>query len=619
MISNQYMPVRLSHLLRHSAVGAIVRNPRSKHLMTVKDIRFWRQPGGGDSGRVIPYVEQVKSALNITQDLREPSVARELANGRIDGAWIPAMGFPAWAKCPSCHRLHYRLWRDEDSSNMPTCRHERCGKGSELEQVSWVLIHGEGHMADLPWHFLTHRRAARQEQKQCANDTTMPYLSLKSRDDGGRGLELHCERCKATIKFNGSDERLSFNQTWQQPWLREPPEEIGGEPGIVVDINDTRVHSSITRSALVIPPESRIKKGSVVDRLYSNSAYRDEIEGAMTELSRNMAIGQIAGNLGCKREDIEAALDEIGNGYPLYGQNITPGLLLESEYQALVQPIPDVEDGEDFVTRHMTEAWHALNKEVADSFRSRQVIAAIDRVVAVNRLREIMVMQGFQRTGSEGKIVPPDIVGKSDWLPALELYGEGVFFTVSEIVLKHWETQPAVIERARSFKSRYHASGYDFYPSISVEPRFLLLHTISHILIRELETEAGYPAASLKERIYCSSDSNAPMSGILVYVAVPDVVGSLGGLGELAEPNRFLRMMTRVFDHAEWCSLDPACSEHEGQGPNLLNRAACHACALVPETSCIYGNMLLDRAFLKGSEGEGIPAFLDFVSRSHNG
>ena len=89
------------------------------------------------------------------------------------------------------------------------------------------------------------------------------------------------------------------------------------------------------------------------------------------------------------------------------------------------------------------------------------------------------------------------------------------------------------------------------------------------------------------------------MAGVLIYVAVADEEGSLGGLMELARPERFLRLLTGALEAADWCSLDPVCSEQEGHGPDLLNRAACHACALVPETSCQYGNVLLDRAFIK--------------------
>jgi hypothetical protein len=119
----------------------------------------------------------------------------------------------------------------------------------------------------------------------------------------------------------------------------------------------------------------------------------------------------------------------------------------------------------------------------------------------------------------------------------------------------------------------------------------MLLYTLSHLLMRQIESEGGYPAASLIERIYCAS-APEPMAGILIHVAVPDIAGSLGGLAELSEPRRFLGILIRALEHSRWCSLDPVCSEHEGQGPGLLNRAACHACALVPEPACEYGNTL---------------------------
>ena len=196
--------------------------------------------------------------------------------------------------------------------------------------------------------------------------------------------------------------------------------------------------------------------------------------------------------------------------------------------------------------------------------------------------------------------------------PALELYGEGIFFTLDEDLLQRWEGNEALRERADAFAQRYVQRAGHGVPELDVDvsPRFLLCHTLAHLMIRELDAEAGYPAASLKERIYCETGKSGkePMAGILIYVAVPDEEGSLGGLMELAKPERFLRLLNGAFEAATWCSLDPVCSEQEGHGPDLLNRAACHACALVPETSCPYGNVLLDRVFVKGAPPD-VPPF----------
>ena len=238
---------------------------------------------------------------------------------------------------------------------------------------------------------------------------------------------------------------------------------------------------------------------------------------------------------------------------------------------------------------------------------------AVSSLLAVNKLKEIMVLKGFQRAGGE-QLTPPDIIGESNWLPALELYGEGIFFTLDEAYLQRWEGNDALHERADAFSQRYVQRAGQGIPELDVDvsPRFLLCHTLAHLMIHELDAEAGYPAASLKERIYCETGKSGkePMAGVLIYVAVPDEEGSLGGLMELAKPERFLRLLTGAFEAATWCSLDPVCSEQEGHGPDLLNRAACHACALVPETSCPYGNVLLDRVFVKGA-APGTPAFLD--------
>jgi hypothetical protein len=303
------------------------------------------------------------------------------------------------------------------------------------------------------------------------------------------------------------------------------------------------------------------------------------------------------------------------------------------EFQALTEPIPDLDDGEDFVTRHKTDAWRALTSSNDCASGDTRVFFAVDRLVAVTRLREVRIFTGFTRvtqnfedglqpTGVKEKaqhepiarLVPPDLDGSADWLPAIELYGEGIFFTLDDSMLKRWAQQPGLHKRAEILQRRFERTGMRFpdNPPLPLTPRFILLHTLAHLLIRQLETRAGYSAASIRERIYCA-DGPEPMAGILVYVAVPDLVGSLGGLAELAEPERFLRLMTSVFEHADWCSLDPVCAEHQGQGPSQLNLAACHACALVPEPSCAFGNVLLDRTFVKGDLKGDVQGLLAFA------
>ena len=141
-------------------------------------------------------------------------------------------------------------------------------------------------------------------------------------------------------------------------------------------------------------------------------------------------------------------------------------------------------------------------------------------------------------------------------------------------------------------------------------PSFVVLDTLAHLMIREMAFECGYPAASLRERLYFS-DGDAGMAGVLVYLAAGEPGGSLGGIAQLSEPERFLRLLIRCVEAAEWCALDPVCGEHEGRGEPPLNRAACHACCLLPETSCEYGNLLLDRSLVASGQEAGACGFFD--------
>ena len=71
----------------------------------------------------------------------------------------------------------------------------------------------------------------------------------------------------------------------------------------------------------------------------------------------------------------------------------------------------------------------------------------------------------------------------------------------------------------------------------------------------------------------------------------------------MGKPGYLEPVLRRALENAEWCSLDPICMEMGrggGQGPESCNLAACHSCALVPETACEHFNRFLDRALLVG-------------------
>lgn len=629
----RYIPTRWSHLIGYSSVGSLVR--ADNDLFVIMDISHWTDPAGQIAGEPLVYVDLLRGTLGLSDlELRQPPLARLVDKGAVDGVCVPATRFPAWTRCPKCGLLHYLPWRQQqalgDGANEdPRCT---CAEHSRLRQVDWVIAHSDGGLQDVPWHLLAHRE--QRSGQDCRKNNQEPYLRL-FRDHETGAWFLSCGRCKAPrARFDPRQPLTLPSPSTLQPWQRhEAVSSVSSkEPFSIMEVNDSRLYKPRVVSGLVIPPESQVLRGSVLDRLYRNPAARTELDRCRTPLARRSLLRRLSDEFGTDAQALEQALTEINNGWPLYGENPTPGQLLEKEYRALTVPIPVQQIGEDFVTVHQTENWQRQSPGIGnEDSRYGAIQGLVRQLVAVSRLREIAVSLGFSRVAqsfddgikpngtdsvaeASGRLVPPDLDGSQPWRPAIELYGEGIFFTLDEAVLRRWEGQQGLVQRARIVQQRFERAGLrlNTEPPSPIPPRFILLHTLAHLLVRSLEAEAGYPAASIRERIYCTSGSES-MSGILVYVAVPDVAGSLGGLAELAEPIRFLRLLGSVFEHAEWCSLDPVCAEHEGQGPNQLNRAACHACSLIPEPSCQFGNLFLDRVFVTGDLGGTIAPVLRFA------
>jgi len=245
----------------------------------------------------------------------------------------------------------------------------------------------------------------------------------------------------------------------------------------------------------------------------------------------------------------------------------------------------------------------------------------------VHKLRETRAFAGFTRIYAENaqklgerkrmlrRVVLPD---EQDWLPATIVYGEGLFFELNELIVRRWEEKFAEqldfhlrpllgeywkLQKARGWKS------------LSLSARFVVLHTLAHLLINRLTFECGYSSASLRERIYVSQKADAPMAGILIYTADGDSDGTLGGLVRMGQPGKLESVLFNAIDHARWCSSDPVCSEmgKHGQGPDSCNLAACHSCALMPETSCELFNRFLDRQVLVNTANQlSFDGFFDF-------
>ena len=231
-------------------------------------------------------------------------------------------------------------------------------------------------------------------------------------------------------------------------------------------------------------------------------------------------------------------------------------------------------------------------------------IALIDKVRVVNALIGFSRIQPAMNSGDNGFVnVKED---DTNWYPAYEVRGEGIFIEFKQNEIEQWIlNNPEVISRAKRLNENYAASFVGKNHPRTITPKFIMLHTLSHLLISQLSFECGYSIASLSERLYCSEEADGKkMAGIFIYTASGDSEGTLGGLVRQGRADAFPRILKKAIANAKTCSNDPVCILSKGQGRDSLNLAACHSCGLLPETCCEERNAFLDRGMIIGTYDE---------------
>lgn len=593
MDKKDYTEVRLSHLMGYAGIGSIIKD-KNGFLVTIPDTDQWLE----STCEIVENTDRIRQALGIDKELRFPPKLREDQRKNKDNMlYIKSFIFPKYAVCSKCRLLYFHPWnfKDKDISELKNLKCSSDGCSGTLKQVHWCVVNEKGYLSDIPWHDICHLNS----NNGCKKEYDKNYLEICND-------LVRCRKCGATSSFK---KVKNFPPSLVQPWLNETPKSSDNSKnrGEILEINSSRIYIPYKVSALVIPPESRINKNSLVYKLYKNKELRDKLsEKGPRERKFYIQENNIS------EEELDKALEMIDNGYPNYDKTFTDDNLLRCEFKAFLTQYDDMREDEEFVIYNQTDKFKELEKSIENK-KLKALLKIVKNLIVVKRLREIQIFKGFFRLSSEKKDNLYKIGKKSNWLPAIELFGEGIFFNLDDEILSKWENLSVIKSRISEIKEILRMQDIHFNIEPEISARFILLHTLAHLFIKELEISAGYPAASLKERIYC--DKKGKMAGILIYVCVADKVGSLGGIIKNAKPRNFLSLLNNAFNRAKWCSLDPVCSEQK-MGPSGLNKAACHNCSLIPETSCQFGNVLLDRILLKGNDT--IPDFLEFILEDMN-
>lgn len=581
-----YGPGALIDLPKHSAVvGGLDTWPRTSDLQEIVEPRLARKLQIM-TGVVAPKL------FAPPPDSNDP---RESATGI--GAWR----FPEWfvvqevggsEERERSRRLVHRKALDDKSRF----------DGRPVVATRFVRACPKGHVDDIDWRRFAHG---------AAEDGCRRQLWLDERGTSGdlADLVVRCECGKSRGLYEASVIEVNPLGTCRgaRPWLGKNSNEDCNLPSRLLIRTASNAYFPQVVSVLSLPD-----RGTVV-------------ETAVRELWDDLQIVESAADLAFLKkkpkimerlatfadQEILEAIREVKSG------RATEKPVKEVELEALLAAPEgfgdDVPVDQNFHARRLPErAW-----------RHSERCAGIEAVIQLHRLREILALVGFTRF----EAVTPDINGEYEtdveraqialepqWFPAVENRGEGVFLQIRGDAMKKWLARPAVAQRLEGL-----ATGHRIWTEDRKAKRpfpggpYVLLHTLSHLLIQSLAMRCGYPASSIRERIY--ADSQAERFGILLYTGSPDAEGTLGGL--VQEARHIEDHLLHALRMGALCSNDPICSQH-APGTSMekrwLHGAACHGCALVAETSCEMRNDYLDRALVMPVLGVADAAFFQAIA-----
>lgn len=622
---NEVGELRPSQLVFTFGVGAMVDLPSLSVL--IMGLNDWKENDCHplNDRRLLAAVQNRLG--NQVKKLVHPPFAPDEATAGARTLGVPVAAFPRWMRCPYCNTLAtvdggvFKLVKDPYRPERTRYVHENCSKAKRPTAlpVRFVLACSNGHLADFPWIDYVHGASTPCQPSQ-----------LKLYEVGASGeatnIFVECTTChkkKPLAPALGSYDEEDPNPNAQQggwpcpghhPHLRS--KENCSERARVILLGASNGWFPVVYSGLALPE----KLNSVESLIALNWA---QIE-AFQSLEQVKGMFALPPSMMPQLTDLRELGPEI----------VWNGIVARRE--ALGQPV--AEDAEDL----KTPEWQLFSAENPNrderDFKTERTDPPmgfeqfIERTVLVHKLREVRALVGFTRVESAGDgddyndLSPNRCVRlrrePPSWVPATEVRGEGIFVQFSEKEIARWLSKPGVEALEKQFLQshcrwremrkleRPYQTGF---PGL----KYVLIHSFSHALLREISLECGYTAASIRERIYCrhEGDVGGPMAGLLLYTAAADSEGTLGGLVSLGEPRRLGQILSQALESMRICTSDPLCSEHEpSKDGRTIHAACCHGCLFSAETSCERGNRYLDRSVLMNTFAKSGRHFFDISS-----
>ncbi|HEV2809778.1 MAG TPA: DUF1998 domain-containing protein [Acidimicrobiales bacterium] len=585
--------IRPSQMIHTYGPGAVVDLPRLSVVLGGTD--NW-DIGHGErilEPRLIGAVRTVPGC-HLVAEFRTPPWEDDTGSPFDEWArvGVPVHPFPRWLRCTGCDLLS-PVDRKRFQLDVPVYRpdkaryfHDKCkGRRPSAVPARFHVACPAGHLDDFPWEEYVHAGGV------C---TGGPILELKEAGKANRATDVRviCKTCGAERLVQDA---FGPHAADHLPRCRgrhlhlQRFDTACTEPTRALLLGASNAWFAVYRSALTIPTVTGEIEQKVAEHWddLRDIDDRAEFDFVVKRLVKGTGEKALRWLLQFDADDVWTAIVDRRAGH----QGDTGiGDLRGPEWEAFTAAVPPKSD--DFRVRPL---------EVPTGFKK-----TLDHPIAVDRLREVQALCGFTRIDSpadiEAKHVAPLSRSPQPWLPAAEVRGEGILIRLPESRAEQWETDYAAGDRYRDLRraTRNWRSRRGLDPATGMPPaRFVLLHTLAHLLLHQVALECGYSTASIRERLYCRAPGDPlgpPMAGVLLYTASPDSEGTLGGLVSLSEPSRLAALFRDAVARAKLCSTDPMCADHRaGDLGDTLHNAACHACLFAPETSCEAGNRYLDR------------------------
>lgn len=541
---------------------------------------------------------------------------------------ISYVRFPEWYFCPRCRRFQpigkwveeFRKKSKKANDDYYMAKHVKCVKcNQELVVTRIVTVCEEGHIDDFPWVKWVHCRNHTGSRDICRNPV-LEFMTSKSSSEGLDAIEIKCS-CGARASLKGAfaknifeeldkknDYRYGFMCTGRHPW-KHVVESCHRYPR-TMQRGSSSVYFPYVESSLVIPPYSSI----LTTRIEESRGY----ENCKTTLSGLLSTPGLDESIKdtIRKTQIDSFSKQIALEISADESKVRE--ILERKW---------VSSDDDYYTtssvRYRAEEYQALTGEITlqdEDYGDFQLektdimdyqLPFVSKVSLIHKIREVQALTGFTRLSpaekGDGDKVPQNLVSikepDTDWYPAYQVKGEGIFIEFKKDSIDKWRNNnPDIVHRVNAINENYAKSYIGRNNPRVITDKYILLHTISHLLIKQLSFECGYGIASLKERIYCSEQEDGKeMAGILIYTASGDSEGTLGGLVRQGRSDLLPQVFKKAIESARTCSNDPVCGLSMGQGRDSLNLAACYSCTLIPETSCEVFNIFLDRGMVVGT------------------